>query len=127
MTDTPNKQHEATKTVDNITHIELINPTYVTTDEESVEGGCRHGKMAYIWPLLEFNGHSYTGYVKVSRTDPGMVSKHGGSRNSCTDDINFIKEDEEHADVTKEDTYRSGPDRDDCPHHVLDHPEATHE
>ncbi len=76
--------------------------------------------------MFEFNGHPYTGYVKVTRTDPVIVEKHGGSRNPCSDDINFIKEDAEHADVTKEDTKRSGPNRDNA-HPVSDHPDPTHE
>lgn len=72
-------------------------------------------------PLFEFNGHSYTGYVKVTRSDPGSVVCYGGARNSCPDDINLIKEDAEHAEVTEEDTKRSGPERGNA-HHVLDHP-----
>lgn len=81
---------------------------------------------AQICPLFELNGHSYTGYVKSTRTNPGSVKKHGGKRNSCPDDMNFAKEDAEHADLTKCDTYRSGPDRvAEC--HVLDHPDQSHD
>lgn len=75
---------------------------------------------------MELNGHPYTGYVKVTRTNPGVKEKPGGIRNSRPDDINFAKEDMEHAEVTEEDTKRSGPKRDNA-HPVLDHPDHTHE
>ncbi len=57
-------------------------------------------KKVTIWPLFEFNGHTYTGYVKVTRSDPGTVKEHGGERYPCTDDMNLMCEDAEHAEVT---------------------------
>lgn len=76
-------------------------------------------------PFLELNGHSYSGYVKLTRSNPGSVVEPGGMMNSWTDDINLIREDAEHAELTKVDAERSGPCRV-WTSYVLDHPEATH-
>lgn len=62
----------------------------MTTKEDSELGKC---KEATICPLFELNGHSYTGYVKLTATNPGSVDDPNGKMNSCPDDMNLSKED----------------------------------